>query len=145
MLHACILSAAQWLYVWKPGQSVCLSAVFINQLSRCSRCFYVAVDDIRCDLKSRGRLIGITSPGALVTLLDGLQSNGALRVSYRRLYRFRAQNALAMPLGDEQAQVAEAHQCTTAVMGRLRATMRDEHSFLVQVRTAAHVTVIWYP
>ena len=38
-----------------------------------------------------------------------------------------------MPLGDEQAQVAEAHQRTTAVMGRLRATMRDEHSFLVQV------------
>ena len=30
--------------------------------------------------------------------------------------------------------MAEAHRCTLAVMGRLRATMRDEHSFLVQVR-----------
>ena len=38
-----------------------------------------------------------------------------------------------MPLGDQQAQVAFAHQRTTAVMGRLRTTMRDEHSFLVQV------------
>jgi hypothetical protein len=43
------------------------------------------------------------------------------------------QDALAMPLGDQQAQVAQAHRRTTAVMAQLRATMRDEHSFLVQV------------
>ena len=41
-----------------------------------------------------------------------------------------------MPLGDQQAQVAKAHRRTTAVMAQLRATMRDEHSFLVQVPLA---------
>ncbi len=38
-----------------------------------------------------------------------------------------------MPLCEQQAQVAVAHRRTAAVMARLRATMRDEHSFLVQV------------
>ena len=38
-----------------------------------------------------------------------------------------------MPLCEQQEQVAVAHRRTAAVMARLRATKRDEHSFLVQV------------
>jgi len=43
------------------------------------------------------------------------------------------QDALALPSGDQQGQVAEAHRRTTLAMTELRSTLRDEHHCLLQV------------
>jgi len=74
-------------------------------------------------------------PSRLSDCADGhTQVFGALQVACRLMLFLARQEALAMPLCEQQAQVAVAHRRTAAVMARLRATMRDEHSFLVQVR-----------
>ena len=39
----------------------------------------------------------------------------------------------AMPLGDKQQQVADVYLRTVSTMEKLRQTLRDEHSFLIQV------------
>ena len=44
------------------------------------------------------------------------------------------QEALALPSGDQQGQVAEAHRRTTLAMTSLRSTLRDEHHCLLQAR-----------
>ena len=44
------------------------------------------------------------------------------------------QAALAVPGADKQQQVAEAHRRTSVAMLALRATLRDEHYYLLQVR-----------
>ena len=45
-----------------------------------------------------------------------------------------SQAALAVPGADKQQQVAEAHRRTSDAMLALRATLRDEHYYLLQVR-----------
>ena len=50
----------------------------------------------------------------------------------------RVQEALALPSGDEQGQVAEAHRRTTLAMTDLRSTLRDEHHCLLQVSRPMH-------
>ena len=52
------------------------------------------------------------------------------------------QEALALPSGDQQGQVAEAHRRTTLAMTDLRATLRDEHHCLLQVRERGPVASI---
>ena len=61
----------------------------------------------------------------------------AMSVSDPRTYTHNPrpcpQDALALPSGDQQGQVAEAHRRTTLAMTELRSTLRDEHHCLLQV------------